>query len=199
MLPILALDEQAIRPPLGYWFDRRWIDPYESLVTILWKFARANSIPGHLLARKVCGSGVDPYYGILPLRELVQWRWLHREHRIPRKALQESMVGTSRQSALSPDLRFCRRCLCRGYQATIFQLVSVTRCPIHDERLLDACQYCDFRIPFRLNALVLDSPYICPACHWRLAGQIPTVSQLRPMQMPARICITRKRLTQHLS
>ena len=199
MLPILAFDEQAIRPQLGYWFDRHWIDPYESLVSILWKFARANSIPGYLLARKVCGSGIDPYEGILPLRETVQWRWLHREHRVPRRALQESMVGELRRSALAPDLRFCRRCLSRGYQATIFQLAKVTRCPIHDEQLLDACLHCGFRIPLRLNTLVLDSPYVCPACRGRLAGRIPTISRHRPMQMPARICITRKRLSEHLS
>ncbi len=199
MLPILAFDEQAIRPQLGYWFDHRWIDPYESLVSIMWKFARANSIPGYLLARKVCGSGIDPYEGILPLRETVQWRWLHREYRVPRGVLRESMVAASRQPALCAELRYCRRCLNRGYHATIFQLVSQTRCPIHDERLQAACRHCGCTIAYRLNALLLDSPYVCSVCRSRLSGTIPPQGRHPPMQMPERIRMTRKRLTQHLA
>ena len=199
MLPILAFDEQAIRPQLGYWFDHRWIDPYESLVSILWKFARANSIPGYLLARKVCGSDIDPYDGILPLRESVQWRWLHHEYRVPRLVLRESMLAASRQSALCSGLRYCRRCLNRGYHATIFQLISLPRCPIPDERLQEACPHCGVTISYRLNALLLDSPYVCPVCRSRLSGTIPTRGKHQPMRMPDRIRMTRKRLTQHLA
>ncbi len=43
-------------------------------------------------------------------------------------------------------------CLSCSYHATIFQLASVTRWPIHDVRLATACQYCGFGIPLRLNA-----------------------------------------------
>ena len=38
-LPILTFDKAALRPSLGYVFDARWLDPYESLVSMLWKFA----------------------------------------------------------------------------------------------------------------------------------------------------------------
>ena len=33
--PILTLDEAKLTPALGYLFHRKWIDPYESLVSIL--------------------------------------------------------------------------------------------------------------------------------------------------------------------
>jgi hypothetical protein len=99
-LPILVLNNQMLSPRLGYFFDQRWIDPFESLVSILWKFARANDIAGHVLAASLCADGVDPYEGIPPLREMVKWRWLRREYRIPMRAIRESMVASSRPAVL---------------------------------------------------------------------------------------------------
>ena len=34
-LPILTFDERVLNPRLGYVFDRRWLDPYESIVGML--------------------------------------------------------------------------------------------------------------------------------------------------------------------
>jgi len=198
-LPILTFDEQAIRPQLGYWFDCRWIDPWESLVTILWKFARANAIPGQVLAHRLCGDQTDPYEGVVPLRETVDWRWLQREYRIRRNVIRESLVSESRRYALHPDLHWCRRCLRRGYLATIFQLAGVSGCPIHRNPLDGKCPYCDFRIPLRLNALLLGSPFACPACRGRLAGNTPIPHRHKPMAMPDLIRITRRRQALHLA
>jgi hypothetical protein len=39
-LPILTLEQNALSPRFGYVFHRRWLQPYESVVGILWKFAR---------------------------------------------------------------------------------------------------------------------------------------------------------------
>ena len=193
MLPILVLDQQVLKPQLGFWFDRKWIDPCESLVTILWKFARANRVPGHVLARIVCGNEIDPYAGVVPQWDTVVWRWLCRDHRIPYKALRESLVGKARAYALRPDLSYCLPCLRRGYHATIFQLSRVTRCPIHGRRLTEACPACGHRIPLRLNALLLDNPYVCPGCRGKLAGSIPSLVRYRPMSREARILICTRR------
>ena len=194
MLPILLLDRHQLQPQLGYWFDRQWIDPYESLVTILWKFGRANRVAGHVLARMVCGCDVDPYDGVVPLRETVDWRWMHREHRIGRQVLRESLIGKPRAYALRTHLSYCRPCLRRGYHATMFQLAGVMRCPIHACALVDACHYCGVQIPLRLNALLLDNPFVCPSCRGKLAGAIPSLSRYRPMTRAARILITKRRL-----
>ena len=49
--PILNLDERRLTPALGFIFDARWLLPGESIISILWKFARANGLPGHALVR----------------------------------------------------------------------------------------------------------------------------------------------------
>jgi hypothetical protein len=33
--PILALEERRLSPALGYIFDKRWLDPHESIQSIL--------------------------------------------------------------------------------------------------------------------------------------------------------------------
>jgi hypothetical protein len=43
-LPILVFDERQLTPSFGYVFHRKWVDPGESLVSILWKFARMNAL-----------------------------------------------------------------------------------------------------------------------------------------------------------
>ena len=35
-LLILTLEEHALDPRLGYVFQRSWLQPYESLVSMLW-------------------------------------------------------------------------------------------------------------------------------------------------------------------
>jgi hypothetical protein len=63
--PILTLDERKLTPALGYLFSAKWIDPCESLVTILWKFEKANALPGHVAAL-LMGADIDPYGGVAP-------------------------------------------------------------------------------------------------------------------------------------
>lgn len=36
MLPILTFDERKLSPSFGYFFDARWLAPYESIVGVLW-------------------------------------------------------------------------------------------------------------------------------------------------------------------
>ena len=62
-LPILTFDERALSPRFGYVFHRRWLWPYESVVSMLWKFARMNGLPGHAVAAHLSPEGVDPCEG----------------------------------------------------------------------------------------------------------------------------------------
>ena len=48
-LPILMLDQNALSPRYGYVFHRCWLQPYESVVSMLWKFIRMNRVPGAAL------------------------------------------------------------------------------------------------------------------------------------------------------
>jgi hypothetical protein len=45
--------EKRCDPVLGYVFDVRWLLPVESIVSILWKFARAGGLPGHVLGHLI--------------------------------------------------------------------------------------------------------------------------------------------------
>jgi hypothetical protein len=59
---IQALDDfqSVISPDQGFKSD--WLIPGESLVSILWKFACANGLPGEALMRLMCPD-VDPLAG----------------------------------------------------------------------------------------------------------------------------------------
>ena len=48
-LPILLYDERQLTPALGYVFESAWVNPEESILSILWKFAYMNSISGQAL------------------------------------------------------------------------------------------------------------------------------------------------------
>ena len=65
-LPILTFDERVLSPRFGYVFQRRWLDPYESIIGMLWKFARLNRLPGQAVVMQLCRGPVDPYAGIDP-------------------------------------------------------------------------------------------------------------------------------------
>lgn len=63
--PILTLDEAKPTPALGYLFNKRWVEPCESLISILWKLEKANGLSGIVVAR-LMGPDIDPYEGIVP-------------------------------------------------------------------------------------------------------------------------------------
>ncbi|RXV65311.1 hypothetical protein D1006_34960 [Burkholderia stabilis] len=48
--PILTLGEQKLTPSLGYVFNKYWLDPCESLVSILWTFEKVNALSGNVVA-----------------------------------------------------------------------------------------------------------------------------------------------------
>jgi hypothetical protein len=58
--PILTFDETKLSPSLGYVFRLQWLDPHESLVSMLWKFAWMNRLPGHTVATQVAMRTIDP-------------------------------------------------------------------------------------------------------------------------------------------
>jgi hypothetical protein len=69
--PILTLEEGSLTPALGYLFDRKWLYPYESLISILWKFEKANALSGNVVAR-LLGPDVDPYEGLVPRLNVIE-------------------------------------------------------------------------------------------------------------------------------
>lgn len=193
-LPIMLFDESKLKPTFGYVFDRKWIHPHESIVSILWKLVRQNRIPGHMIAFQFAREVVDPYEGIAVCETQLDIGELNKVLSIPAKVIRESLLPDSLQRSSSPWLRHCRRCVKDGYHSVVHQLNRVGKCPVHDLELNDTCQECGERTPYRLNARLLDSPYRCSHCRKPYSSCVPKLTASMPMSKLARRAITRVRL-----
>jgi TniQ len=192
--PILTFNERSLTPALGYVFDKTWLNPHESIVSILWKFARLNALPGHFLTAQAAHGPVDPYEGIEAYREVLNWRRLQQSLRLPRNTLRLSVLAQCRRGAASPYLRFCPPCLRRSYHSVIHQLEPLLHCPVHGCWLQVECPHCAQTTPYRLNARVLDAPFRCSICHKHLAGIPRSLIQFKPLTMVHRIVLMRTAL-----
>jgi hypothetical protein len=161
-LPLLIYDERRLSPALGYVFDAHWVHPHESLLCILWKFAKENAIAGHELASQVARGQVDAYEGVAARNELVDaTRLAHILGLAP--ALLRAGLLHGAQSA--PTLRYCRLCLVRGYHCIVHQLRWLTHCPLHPQQALRThCRACGKLMPYHFSARVLDAPFRCAHC-----------------------------------
>src|SRR5271156_5007936 len=82
--PILTLEERSLTPALGYVFNKKWLKPYESIVSILWKLRTATALPGYALAR-LMGPRVDPYEGVAPQLGAIELERLRSALDLPAK------------------------------------------------------------------------------------------------------------------
>ncbi|MGY4835197.1 hypothetical protein [Burkholderia pyrrocinia] len=179
-LPILTLDEQKLTPSLGYVFNPRWLDPCESLVSILWKFERVNAVPGNVLAR-LMGPDIDPYEGVVPQLGAVNVARLHVTLGIPMAPLEIALLHPSQWRCYSPLFRHCRRCIARGYHSVLHQLLNLTTCPAQYRPLETACRRCGYQAPYVVNVRLLESPYRCAFCGGSYGGGDWSPDTVRPM------------------
>lgn len=190
-LPILILEEGALSPRFGYVFQRRWVQPYESVVCMLWKFARMNRLPGHAVVRQLCGYLIDPYEGIA-LAD-VDVRLVAQLLSITQRSVRAG-IGPAATDA-SPFLRYCARCLGAGYHCRLFQYERHVRCPIHDVALHAVCRRCGRPSAYRLDAQLLDAPFRCRHCghYYTSGGSAPALGR-RYLVLKKRVAVTRAAL-----
>ncbi|KVM86758.1 hypothetical protein WJ60_19440 [Burkholderia ubonensis] len=196
-LPILTLDEQQLTPSLGYVFNSRWLDPCESLVSILWKVETVNALPGHVVAR-LMGPDIDPYEGVVPQLGAVNVARLHRTLGLPSASLQIALLQPSQRRRYSPLFRHCRRCITRGYHSVLHQMLNLATCSAHYRPLETACRRCGYQAPYVVNVRLLESPYRCAFCGGRYGGGGWSPDTARPMQPDCRIALTRRYYESHL-
>ncbi|MBK7237578.1 MAG: hypothetical protein IPI02_18870 [Sterolibacteriaceae bacterium] len=128
-LPILMFDERRLSPSFGYVFNPKWVDPHESIVSILWKFARMNALPGHVLAGQLAKKNVDSYEGVEATRDAVDVRRLREALGLPRKLLRSALVPDSLRSAASRYFRYCPSYLAHHDAIAIGPPLAVTDYP----------------------------------------------------------------------
>jgi hypothetical protein len=138
-LPIMLFDERKLTPSFGYVFDRKWLDPYESIVSILWKLARMNRLSGQVIATQLAKTSVDPYKGVAARRSEVDLCRLHRALGLPLKLVRDSVLPDALQAAGGPHFQHCRKCLSRGYHSVVHQIGFNKCCPVHGDPLETAC------------------------------------------------------------
>ena len=198
-LPILTFDERKLTPAYGYVFNPKWLDPHESIVSILWKFAHMNALPGHVLAAQAAKESLDPYEGVEATRAAVDIRRLRDALGLPLKLLRSALVPDSLSSVASRYFRHCPRCMTRGYHAAVHQLEILQLCPIHGHWLRVECRYCGYSAPYRLHARLLDAPFRCANCRFSYASSGPYFLRRRALSKTAQVTMTRLRLRYHWS
>ena len=170
MLPTLHLRGLLAAGPT---FTRRplWVRPLESLWSILAKWQFVNRLPFVNLARLFLShSAAQSEQGAdLRLLESFKIDALAEHSGLSADFLASAAccAGTdSRTLGLaSQHFRFCAACLKEGFHAALFQFKPIRLCPIHRQRLNEACPYCHSKIPYRLDAAFAAFALCCPRCH----------------------------------
>ena len=193
MLPILTFDERKLRPSYGYFFDRSWLAPYETIVGIAWKFAKMNVLPGHVVAQQLSVRPTDPYEGFAPILSNIDVRALATNFAIQKKALRVSIEPPDFSRRMSDHLRYCSRCMGLSYHGIMHQHAGTTRCPCHRTLIETACRGCGFVSEYRITARLLNTPFRCPKCHRHYGRGYGPTQKLRPLPSDLRRAITRAR------
>lgn len=170
--PILTFEESKLSPNLGYLFKRQWIDPCESVVSILWKFARMNRLPGHMVVAHVAKRQIDPYEGFAATADELDIRLTAGSLGLTQKTIRFSMRRPGLRRGWCSELRFCSRCMSRGYHSVVHQFGGIHFCPVHDCCLENRCRCCGSSSEYLIKASLLDAPFKCPHCG-RNYGNMP--------------------------
>lgn len=99
---------ETARLALGSDFNIAWLMPGESLVSILWKFACANALPGDVLLRMM-SPDVDPRDGVAPRPDAIDIALLRHLARLPRKVLDASLIDSTVHERYHTVFRYCRQ------------------------------------------------------------------------------------------
>lgn len=191
VLPILTYDERKLSPCFGYFFDARWLAPYESIVGILWKFARMNALPGPIVMRQLRALPFDPYEGIAPRVDEIDVRGLSRTLRVSQKCLRMSLGRIEGCDLPGPCLTYCHRCIALGFHSIVHQRLGATHCPIHGDGLKQSCRACGHVSAYWLHAHLFDAPFRCARCRRPYARPAFGGTGPRPLPAVMRTAVTR--------
>lgn len=171
-LPILLFDAARLSPAMGYVFDPRWVNPDESLASMLWKFVRLNAIAGHVVVSHAAKRTIDPYEGVAFSHDEIHLDRLRSTLQLPAATLSIALGPRAGLRRMSLYLRWCRSCLLQGYHSTVHQFECIRHCPIHRTPIETLCPACERPTWYRLHAQLLDAPYRCGECGVRFAAYV---------------------------
>jgi hypothetical protein len=184
---ILPFDQARLNPSPGYIFNPRWLDPYESVVSMMWKFAWINGLDGKTVVRHFALRSVDPYEGVEASRTELDVRKIAAALGVTQKTVHAALGRPGRSG--SAMLRYCPKCIRRTYHSVVHQFSYEQQCPAHRCLLREACPQCGAMNPYRIDAGTLDVPFGCPKCRDKHTQRSNFIHR-RPMSKRALVAIT---------
>ena len=189
--PILTFEVAKLTPSWGYVFDARWLDPCESVVSMLWKLVWMNRLAGHAVVEHIARQCVDPYAGIGITHEEINGRYLAGALGVRLKTVQQSIANPQSRRKPVCVLRYCACCMARGYHSVVHQFASLARCPIHATLLQTCCRRCGLDSDYRIDARMLDAPFKCPNCRYSYSPSWSSFTRCRRLRAHERTAVTR--------
>ena len=190
--PILTFDERQLSLAFGSVINLKWLMPGESLLSILWKFACANSLPSHVLVQ-LLSPEVDASEGVAPVRDDIDLMRLRCILRLPEQILRVSLLEAARSGRYHATFRYCRQCAAHGYHSVLYQLEDEDRCPAHHQSLETRCPHCRGETPYLVNTSVIEAPFRCVWCRSHFSyGRLSLLSTTPAMRRQDRIALTRR-------
>ena len=92
-------------PSFGYVFHPKWLDPFESIVSIPWKLARMNRLSGQAITTQLAKYDIDPYEGVAARRSEVELCRLHLTLGLPLRLVRNSVLPDTLQAVSGLDFR----------------------------------------------------------------------------------------------
>lgn len=145
------------------------VRPYESLWIMTERFLWLNAISAQTLAREI-GFPAWPRMDLITVdggfhnKNMQQARTrLIQLLSLTRAQTRHGTVKASLTVELN-KLRVCPECLRMAYHAAIFQLHALSRCPMHDCKLVDMCPHCAAPLPMALDRYSAFFPFACASC-----------------------------------
>lgn len=150
------------------------IDRFESIYSVLCRFASVNSLSGQAImrlfksqwrARKGFTYGLE-HLGSVNLFE-VERNVGATQSQIFEMFLVPSYTLTA---SMCPYLRFCPICMGGRKHYAIFQWERLINCPFHSVRLRAACDNCGSPMLYGWTTSLFDYPFCCPHCQASLGA-----------------------------
>jgi len=96
------------------------------------------------------------------------------------------------------SLRYCPRCIGRGFHAVYFQFLFIEKCPIHNARLVERCKNCSSRIPYSCPQRALLG-FSCPKCGFSLLNSPKIRSSASFVRFTRRLARAEEQISSRIS
>lgn len=172
-----------------------WFNRFESLWNLLRKFAYVNGattkdLQNHLSASEparyawTSSKRLDlrRYGGFDPTRIA---DLLRLDYALMDESTILPFLAEEEHDALASNrLRFCFACLRQGFHASIYQILLITECPFHLERLRENCPRCGTAIDYVPRTAAFDATVGCNRClqqdmRWEMRHRLALSSRQR--------------------